>query len=116
MKYLITLNDKKYEVVVEKGDAYIANTTTISGSAPTNKPAQVNNSSEGEVIKAPIPGSVLDIKVNSGDRVKKGQIVLILEAMKMENEIVAPRDGVVKQIYVSKGKSVSTGDVLVALA
>ena len=62
-----------------------------------------------------MPGTILDIKVNQGARVKEGDILLILEAMKMENEILAPSDGVVSQLFVSKGSSVSTGDNLVSI-
>ncbi|NLK89778.1 MAG: acetyl-CoA carboxylase biotin carboxyl carrier protein subunit, partial [Clostridiaceae bacterium] len=67
----------------------------------------------GKVLATPMPGTILSIQKRVGDRVKAGEVVLILEAMKMENEVVAMHDGTVAQILVSKGSSVSTGDPLV---
>ena len=69
----------------------------------------------GELMTAPMPGTILDIKVSEGQTVKAGDIILILEAMKMENEIVAPTDGTVARIHTSKGTAVSTGDALVTI-
>ena len=131
MKYIVSINDKNYEVEVERGEATIVKTTqaiqveiaasTVSSATPTNPSvsasAAVNSVAvgDGEAIKAPLPGVILDIKVNAGASVKKGNVILILEAMKMENEIVAPRDGVVTQIVASKGSTVNTGDLLVML-
>ncbi|KAF5045468.1 Biotin-requiring enzyme [anaerobic digester metagenome] len=69
----------------------------------------------GELLTAPMPGTILDIKVTEGQTVKAGDIVLILEAMKMENEIVSPKDGVVNKIHASKSSTVSTGDPLVTI-
>lgn len=130
MKYIVSINDKNYEVEVERGEAKIVKTTqAIHIEAPTTAapaaavvqapaaaaavaPVAVG---EGEPIKAPMPGTILGVKVNSGAQVKKGEVILILEAMKMENEIVAPRDGVVGQIVANKGASVGTGDILVML-
>ncbi len=71
--------------------------------------------SDAEVIKAPMPGTILDVRVNVGDDIKKGQVLLILEAMKMENEIMAPRDGKVVSIQVTKGTSVNVDDVMLAI-
>jgi pyruvate carboxylase subunit B len=62
-----------------------------------------------------MPGNILSVKVKEGEKVKAGQLLLVLEAMKMENEIVAPQDGVVKRIYIAAGQSVNTGDPLIAL-
>lgn len=140
MKYIVTINDKSYEVEVEKGQANIVKTsqaatvpaqiamqTAATPSAPaapaasaapvaTAAPIAAGQASiEGETLKAPLPGTILAIKVQPGDVVKKGEVLLILEAMKMENEIVAPRNGVVNQVLVGKGASVATGDVLLAL-
>ena len=70
---------------------------------------------EGKPVIAPMPGTITGIKVNPGEKVKKGDIILVLEAMKMENEIAAPFDGVVIQISAAKGSSVSTGDVLAVI-
>jgi biotin carboxyl carrier protein len=67
-------------------------------------------------MSAPMPGTVLDIKVSEGQTVKAGDIILILEAMKMENELVAPKDGTIAKIYTSKSTSVNTGDPLVTIA
>lgn len=69
----------------------------------------------GEVVEAPLPGTVLDVKVGAGDQVTAGQVLLVLEAMKMENEIVAPRAGTVEEVLVSKGRAVTTGDPLVRI-
>lgn len=129
MKYIVTINDKNYEVEVEKGQATILKTTQSAApviqtpavpavAAAPAAPTQVSatpNSVSGEAIKAPMPGTILDIKVSLGASVKKGDTLIILEAMKMENEISAPRDGVVSEIITTKGASVSTGDVLMAL-
>lgn len=128
MRYIVTINDKNYEVEVEKGQASIIKTTQpvipqpvipvpAAHSTPPSTQAASSGSTNltGEPIKAPMPGTILNIKVSAGSSVKKGETLLILEAMKMENEISAPREGVVSEILVSKGASVSTGDVLLAL-
>jgi glutaconyl-CoA/methylmalonyl-CoA decarboxylase subunit gamma len=70
----------------------------------------------GEVIASPMPGTILGVNVKPGDVVKRGQVLCILEAMKMENEIMAPHDGTIAQVGASKGSSVNTGDMLVVLA
>lgn len=128
MIYVVTINDKEYEVEVEVGKANILKTTLITAPAaevapvamishtpvPFSAPAAVHASGAG-VVKAPMPGMILDIKVQPGTTVKKGEVLLILEAMKMENEILASADGVVKQVVVAKNASVSTGDVLVVM-
>jgi len=132
MKYIVTINDKNYEVEVEQGKATIIKTTPAAAPAPQPvaapaaapaapapqpqpAPAAAPANVSGDAIKAPMPGTILDIKVTPGASVKEGDILVILEAMKMENEILAPRDGVVSQIITSKGASVSTGDVLLSL-
>ena len=128
MKYIVSINDKNYEVEVERGEATIVKTTqainveiapttvtSVTPSAPVTTTATSVAVGDGEPIKAPLPGMILGIKVNVGALVKGGETLLILEAMKMENEIVAPRDGVITQIVASKGASVNTGDVLVVL-
>jgi biotin carboxyl carrier protein len=128
MKYIVSINDKNYEVEVERGEARIVKTTqaiqvetapvmTPAQTTTTTTPTNVNSVAvgDGEPIKAPLPGVILGLKVSTGASVKRGEILLILEAMKMENEIVAPRDGVVTQIVASKGSSVNTGDILVVL-
>lgn len=126
MKYIVTINDKNYEVEVEKGQATILKTTqaetpVIQAQAVSAAPASVATTASspsnisGEAIKAPMPGTILKIRVSPGTSVKKGDTLVILEAMKMENEISAPRDGVVSEIIVTTGASVSTGDVLLAI-
>ena len=82
--------------------------------AQAARPAPVGTNG-GEIVKAPMPGTILDVKVNTGDTVKRGQVMLILEAMKMENEIVAPADGTIIQIRAARGTSVNAGDVLAIL-
>lgn len=110
MTYFVTINDKEYEVEVEKGQAELVNITDIAPAAPAAPAAAPVGA--GEAMQAPMPGAILDVRVQPGASVKAGQILLILEAMKMENEIVAPRDAVVTQVSVSKGANVNTGDVL----
>ncbi len=122
-KYNVTVNGKTYEVEVEEVGAvtdtsYKAPTRPTQQSAPTPAPkAAPSKPVQGGAgtISAPMPGTVIDIKVTEGQNVKAGDILLILEAMKMENEIVAPSDGKVAKINTSKGTSVSTGDALITL-
>jgi len=125
MKYIVTINGKNYEVEVEKGQATVVRTTevtqpvaqqpetAVTAQAPVQ--ASVQPIAAGEALKAPMPGVILDIKVGKGTAVKKGDVLFILEAMKMENEITAPEDGVVAQIIVAKGASVATGDALAVI-
>ncbi len=130
MKYVVTINNKNYEVEVEKGQAAIVGTkeaavpVAVPQAAPAAVPAAVPaaqaapaaaNVAGGEVIKAPMPGTILDIKVSVGSKVKKGDTLCILEAMKMENEISAPADGVVVQIKTAKCSTVNTGDILAVM-
>jgi glutaconyl-CoA/methylmalonyl-CoA decarboxylase subunit gamma len=119
MKYIVTLNNKRYEVEVERGQATIVNTNEVAAAViqPTQnvQAAAPQASGAGEAIKAPMPGTIFDIKVTTGSAVKKGDVLFILEAMKMENEITAAKDGVVTQISVSKGASVATNDVLAVI-
>lgn len=125
MIYTVKINNTEYEVEVERGKANILKTTELApqeapvlltapvpSAAPVQVPAAVSSSVAGDPIKAPMPGSIMDIKVSLGSRVKKGDLLLVLEAMKMENELVSPYDGVVTQVSVSKDTSVSTGEVL----
>ena len=129
MKYKVTLNGRTYEVEVEAGkamllDEYEAIAPAAPATAPTAAPAPVAAPSAapaaslaaGEPVKAPMPGVVLKVQVQQGQAVKAGQVLVILEAMKMENEIVAPKDGTVAQIVAAKGASVESGAPLVILA
>lgn len=129
MIYIVKINDKEYEVEVEKGRANILKTTNISPAvmqtpietpvvATADKPSaepSITIQSGTTSVKSPLPGTVLDIKVVPGQTIKKGEILLIIEAMKMENEIAAPADGVVAQVLVNKGASVDTNDVLISI-
>ena len=125
-KYNIVVNGNSYEVQVEElgteGSSVQApqKQTQVAKPSPRisvqkqTKQPQVT-SAGGGIISAPMPGTISDVRVNVGDTVKKGQVLLILEAMKMENEIFAPNDGTVKSVNISKGASVNVGDVLVTL-
>jgi len=121
MKYIVTLNNKRYEVEVERGKASVISTseidskeTKVASETPKSE-KMVQATSSVKVLRAPMPGTVLDIKVTQGTRVKEGDIVIILEAMKMENEITATSSGVVSQILVTKGQVVDTNDKLVLI-
>lgn len=121
MKYIVTVNNKKYEVEVEEAAASSSINETAADKAEqkvteaVKKPAPSSNVTGKEIVKAPMPGTILDIKVTNGQAVKKGDVLFILEAMKMENEIMSGVDGTVKDISVSKGDSVNTGDLLLVL-
>lgn len=123
-KFMITVNGVTYDVDVEEVAAGAAPAARPAAPAPVAAapapvaapvPAAPVSVAAGESIKAPMPGTILDIKVKAGDAVKKGDVLCILEAMKMENEIMAPADAKVAQVVVAKGASVNSGDVLVVL-
>lgn len=134
-KFLIKVNGNQYEVEVEEIRTGAASEpqVTLSQSAPKAEPepapaaapapaqkaapAKVDSAvpAGATVIKSPMPGTILKVNVNTGDAVKKGDILLILEAMKMENEILAPNDGTVASVNVSQGSSVNVGDVMLSL-
>lgn len=120
----ITVNGIAYDVQVEDADgsAPVAVSAPVAAPAPAAAPkaapalaAAAAPAAGAEVVSAPMPGNILDIKVKAGDSVKKGDVLLILEAMKMENEIMAPRDGSVAGVHVNKGDSVESGKALVSL-
>ena len=133
MKYKVTLNGKTYEVEVEQGKAVLLDeyealapsqaapaapvaAVPTAAPAPAAAPAAPVNLAAGETVTAPMPGNILRVDVAKGDTVKAGQILIILEAMKMENEIVAPKDGTIAQVVTSKGAVVDTGAPLVVIA
>ena len=147
MKYVATINGKKYEVEVEKLEAYKSldrngvaapAAPVLPASAPVQRPAapapapvaaapapapapaaapapKAAAPAGATTVEAPMPGKILNIKVSEGQAVKFGEVVVIMEAMKMETEIVAPADGTVSKILVKAGDSVDTGAALVAL-
>ena len=134
-KFIVNVNGRSYEVEVEEVGGQLQTSAPTPAPAPVAaapkaapapapaapkaeaKPAPAAQSvpKGAEVVEAPMPGTILDIKVNLGDTIKKGQVLLILEAMKMENEIMAPRDGKVTAINTTKGASVNVGDPLISL-
>ncbi len=123
-QFNITVNGVAYAVSVEETAAGVsAPVAPVAApvvaaapvAAPAAAPAAAAVSADGEKVTAPMPGTILDVKVTQGASVKKGDILLVLEAMKMENEIVAPCDGTVKQVVVAKGASVNSGDALVVI-
>ncbi len=139
MKYNVTLNGKIYEVDVTESDAIVTGVSQVPfvaavpaapasapvaeaapapapvAEAPATPAAPAPVAADGTQIKAPMPGSILAVKKNVGDAVKAGEVVVVLEAMKMENDIVAPCDGVVKSINAPKGTTVNTDDVLAVI-
>lgn len=127
MKYKITLNDKTYEVEVERGVAQIvdeydfvpAAAPAPAAAAPAAPAAAAAPApaaaAAGEKVASPMPGTILNVLVKQGDTVKEGQNLMVLEAMKMENEVLAPVSGTVVQLCVAKGSSVNTGDLLAVI-
>ena len=109
--YTITVNGNVYEVSVEEGGAGAAPVAA----APKAAAPKATGAAGSVKIEAPMPGKILGIKANVGDAVKKGQVIMILEAMKMENEIVAAQDGTVASINTSVNAAVEAGDVLATL-
>ena len=124
MKYVVTLNGKNYEVEVTECDAVLLSVTDaapvsapVAASAPAAAaaPAPAAVAGDGTKVPSPMPGTILSVNVTVGQTVKTGDVLMVLEAMKMENDIVAPCDGTVKQLLVSKGSTVNTDDVLAVM-
>lgn len=134
MKYKVTLNKRVYEVEVEEGSAMLIDEYELAAPAAPAAPvaavpvaaaapvaaapaaAPAAGLAAGEVVKSPMPGNILKINAVQGQAVKEGDVLVVLEAMKMENDVVAPRDGTVAQVVVAKGAVVETGSPLVVLA
>ena len=130
MKYKVTLNGRTYEVEVEAGKAMLideyeaiapsapaaAAPVAAPAAAPAAPAAPAADIAAGEAVKAPMPGNILKVNVTKGQAVKEGEVLCVLEAMKMENDIMAPKAGSVVQVLVNKGSTVNTGDVLVVIA
>lgn len=130
MKYNVTLNGKVYEVDVTETDAVVTGVTQVPvavaapavapvapvvAEAPVVAPAVTPATADGTQVKAPMPGTILAVKKNVGEAVKAGDVIVVLEAMKMENDIVAPCDGTVKSINAPKGSTVNTDDVIAVI-
>lgn len=121
--YTITVNGTPYNVTVEEGAGapvaaapVAAPAAAAPAPAPAAAPAPATQGTAGSVkVEAPMPGTILDVKVSVGDSVSSGSVLCILEAMKMENEIVAPQDGTVASVNVAKGDSVEAGQVIITL-
>ena len=117
--YTITVNGTVYDVTVEEGGAGASAPAAAPQAAPKAAPkaaAPAASGAQGAIkVNAPMPGKILDVKASAGQAVKKGDVLLILEAMKMENEVVAPEDGTVASINVASGDSVEAGAVLATL-
>lgn len=130
MKYKVTLNNRVYEVEVEQGEAMLVNEYELAAPAAAAAPAApaapvaaapaaapaADALAAGEVITSPMPGNILKINVTQGQKVNEGDVLIVLEAMKMENEISATKSGTVAQINVTKGAVVETGTPLVVIA
>ena len=127
MKYVVTLNGKNYEVDVTKTDAVITSVAPAAApvvaapaaaapaAAPAAAVAPAAATADGAKVTSPMPGNILAVNFTPGQTVKEGDVMFILEAMKMENEIVAPVSGTVKQVLVSKGSVVETDAVLAVI-
>ena len=131
MKYKVTRNGRTYEVDVEAGKAMLLDeyeaiapapaaaapvaAAAPAAAAPAAAPAAPAVTGAGDPVNAPMPGNILKVNVKAGDKVKSGTVLVVLEAMKMENEIMAPKDGTVTQVLVSKGSTVDTGAPLVVI-
>ena len=117
-KFRIKINEKEYMVEMEEFGApavAAAPTQEVPVQAAPAAPAPVVRSGEGDPITAPMPGKILDIKVNVGDVVTENQVLAVLEAMKLENEIVAPRAGTITAVIATKGAPIDVGQTIVII-
>ena len=107
-KYKVTVNGSPDEIELEELTGAVPAPAAAAAPAPAPAPAPAG----GETVKAPMPGTILAVNVAAGDAVKRGQVLMILEAMKMENEIMCPRDGRIVSVSAAKGAAVESGTVL----
>lgn len=128
-KYTITVNGTPYDVTVDESGSSSNASAPVTATAPVATPAAAPVAAQAPAapvastapaagavkIESPMPGTILDVKVNAGDTVSAGQVLCVLEAMKMENDIVAPQDGTVASVTVKKGDSVEAGSVLLSI-
>ena len=117
--YTITVNGTAYEVTVEEG-ASAGTAPVVKSAAPVSAPkpvaaAPAASGAVGAKVNAPMPGKILAVKANAGQAVKKGDVIIVLEAMKMENDIVAPQDGTIASVSCAVGDSVEAGALLASL-
>lgn len=119
-KYNVTVNGTAYEITLEVADAAEIKATAPAAApaaapAPAAVAAPTAAPANGETVTAPMPGTILAVNVSNGAAVKKGDVLMVLEAMKMENEILAPNDGTVSSVNVAQGATVESGTVLCSL-
>ena len=116
MKYKVTLKGKTYEVEVNQGEAMILDEYEAYAPAPAAAPAAAAPVAvAGEQVLSPMPGTIVKVNVKAGQAVKNGEVLAVLEAMKMENEIMAPHDATVVQVLADVGTKVDTGTPLIVL-
>ncbi len=113
--YKVNVNGNVYEITLEVIDKADIKAPSAPAQAPAPAPAATPAPAGAQAIKAPMPGNILKVNVSNGQAVKKGDVLMILEAMKMENEILAPNDGTVSSVNVSQGATVESGSVLCTL-
>ena len=114
--YKVTVNGNVYEITLEVVDKADIKAAPVAAAAPAPAAPAAPASTGATTISAPMPGTILKVNVQNGASVKKGDVLMVLEAMKMENEIMAPADGVVASVNVQSGASVEAGTVLCTLA